>query len=261
MDRVWGYTSALDTGTVTVHIRRLREKVEDVAFAPAAPRDRVGRRLPVHAVTAFALITIPASLAASALVAVGVRRLPTVKLQLAVLALYAAAVPLATVTAAGLVMMKMHEDLAVLYIAARAERLRSSSRSCSADPSPAASTGWSSTAGELASGDLTARAPQDGPAELARARPVAERDGRLARGGFRRAQRARRLGEPRPAHTGGGDPRDARGDRGRSRCRRRVPARAPRADDRARRGDRRPLRAGAHRRRRPLPRARAAVGR
>ncbi len=28
MQRVWGYTSALDTGTVTVHLRRLRTKVE-----------------------------------------------------------------------------------------------------------------------------------------------------------------------------------------------------------------------------------------
>jgi DNA-binding response OmpR family regulator len=28
MDRVWGYEAALDTGTVTVHMRRLREKVE-----------------------------------------------------------------------------------------------------------------------------------------------------------------------------------------------------------------------------------------
>jgi DNA-binding response OmpR family regulator len=28
MDRVWGYSAALDTGTVTVHIRRLREKIE-----------------------------------------------------------------------------------------------------------------------------------------------------------------------------------------------------------------------------------------
>jgi DNA-binding response OmpR family regulator len=35
MDEVWGYTSALDTGTVTVHVRRLREKVED---DPARPR-------------------------------------------------------------------------------------------------------------------------------------------------------------------------------------------------------------------------------
>jgi two-component system, OmpR family, response regulator ResD len=35
MDRVWGYSAALDTGTVTVHVRRLREKIED---DPARPR-------------------------------------------------------------------------------------------------------------------------------------------------------------------------------------------------------------------------------
>jgi DNA-binding response OmpR family regulator len=35
MSSVWGYAVALDTGTVTVHIRRLREKVED---EPSAPR-------------------------------------------------------------------------------------------------------------------------------------------------------------------------------------------------------------------------------
>ncbi len=35
MDRVWGYTSALDTGTVTVHVRRLREKIEADPAHPA----------------------------------------------------------------------------------------------------------------------------------------------------------------------------------------------------------------------------------
>ena len=35
MDRVWGYEAALDTGTVTVHIRRLRSKIEP---DPSAPR-------------------------------------------------------------------------------------------------------------------------------------------------------------------------------------------------------------------------------
>jgi len=35
MDRVWGYKSALDTGTVTVHVRRLREKIEE---DPSRPR-------------------------------------------------------------------------------------------------------------------------------------------------------------------------------------------------------------------------------
>ncbi len=34
MDRVWGYQTALDTGTVTVHIRRLRTKIEDDASRP-----------------------------------------------------------------------------------------------------------------------------------------------------------------------------------------------------------------------------------
>ena len=35
MATVWGYTAALDTGTVTVHVRRLREKLEDL---PSEPR-------------------------------------------------------------------------------------------------------------------------------------------------------------------------------------------------------------------------------
>jgi DNA-binding response OmpR family regulator len=35
MDRVWGYEATLDTGTVTVHVRRLREKIED---DPSQPR-------------------------------------------------------------------------------------------------------------------------------------------------------------------------------------------------------------------------------
>ena len=35
MQRVWGYSSALDTGTVTVHVRRLREKIE---ADPSQPR-------------------------------------------------------------------------------------------------------------------------------------------------------------------------------------------------------------------------------
>jgi len=35
MSRVWGYEAAYDTGTVTVHVRRLREKLED---DPSKPR-------------------------------------------------------------------------------------------------------------------------------------------------------------------------------------------------------------------------------
>lgn len=35
MNSVWGYTAALDTGTVTVHVRRLREKIEDEPARPS----------------------------------------------------------------------------------------------------------------------------------------------------------------------------------------------------------------------------------
>ena len=35
MASVWGYTAAFDTGTVTVHVRRLREKIEDDPSQPA----------------------------------------------------------------------------------------------------------------------------------------------------------------------------------------------------------------------------------
>jgi DNA-binding response OmpR family regulator len=35
MDSVWGYAAALDTGTVTVHIQRLRSKIER---DPKSPR-------------------------------------------------------------------------------------------------------------------------------------------------------------------------------------------------------------------------------
>ena len=34
MGRVWGYESAVDTGTVTVHVRRLRAKIERDPSAP-----------------------------------------------------------------------------------------------------------------------------------------------------------------------------------------------------------------------------------
>jgi DNA-binding response OmpR family regulator len=34
MHRVWGYSAALDTGTVTVHVRRLREKLEEDPSQP-----------------------------------------------------------------------------------------------------------------------------------------------------------------------------------------------------------------------------------
>ena len=51
MDAVWQYSFYSDTSTVTVHIRRLRAKIEADPAEPAPHPDRVGRRLPVPAVS------------------------------------------------------------------------------------------------------------------------------------------------------------------------------------------------------------------
>ena len=45
---VWGWSFG-DQSTVTVHVRRLREKVEADPHAAHPPRDRVGCRLPLGA--------------------------------------------------------------------------------------------------------------------------------------------------------------------------------------------------------------------
>ena len=49
LEKVWGYTFG-DTSTVTVHVRRLREKIEVDPSDAAPSRHRVGRRLPVRTV-------------------------------------------------------------------------------------------------------------------------------------------------------------------------------------------------------------------
>ena len=50
LERVWGYTFG-DTATVTVHVRRLREKVEPDAVRAPPPGDGLGRGLPVGSVS------------------------------------------------------------------------------------------------------------------------------------------------------------------------------------------------------------------
>ena len=48
LQQVWGWSFG-DQSTVTVHVRRLREKVERDSTIPDAARDRLGRRLPMGA--------------------------------------------------------------------------------------------------------------------------------------------------------------------------------------------------------------------
>ena len=52
MDAVWQYSFYSDTSTVTVHMRRLRAKIEAEPVGPALAPDGLGRGLPVPAVSA-----------------------------------------------------------------------------------------------------------------------------------------------------------------------------------------------------------------
>ena len=71
MDRVWRFSFYTDTTTVTVHIRRLRAKIEpDPANARVDP-DRVGRRVPLPAGAAMrrrSLIVVAAGALAAAII-------------------------------------------------------------------------------------------------------------------------------------------------------------------------------------------------
>ena len=118
------------------------------------------------------MIALAAAVGAATLVAgivagVGLRRLPTVRLQLAGLALTAVALPLLAVSVSGLVMFHMGADVGVLVVSAAAALAavvgalaveRSIARRL--DRVRAASV-------QLAAGELTARAPVGGPTELA----------------------------------------------------------------------------------------------
>ncbi len=45
LERVWGGAQYIDPGTVTVHVRRLREKTGERSIPSHAPADGVGRGL------------------------------------------------------------------------------------------------------------------------------------------------------------------------------------------------------------------------
>ena len=121
MTSVWGYASTLDTGTITVHVRRLREKIEDDPSQPRLPRDGLGRRL-----QARGMIAMLGSAAVVAVVTLGIgltfayllRLLPTVRLQLAGLAFLAVLLPLGAVLLSGWVMFHMGEDVKILAVTA-----------------------------------------------------------------------------------------------------------------------------------------------
>ena len=162
MDRVWGYTSVLDTGTVTVHIRRLREKIENDPSHPRHLETVLGQRLPVHAVTEVAVFLALGTVAVGIVAALLLRLLPTVRLQLAGLALFAVVLPLGGVLASGWVMFHMHDDEKILAV--------SSAAALSAVVGALLLARWivkplerlRTASAQLAAGDLATRAPQEG---------------------------------------------------------------------------------------------------
>jgi signal transduction histidine kinase len=108
-----------------------------------------------------------ATLAVGLGAAYALRLLPTIRLQLAGLALLAVVLPLGTVLASGWVMFDMHADAKVLSVSVAA--------ACSAVFAALLLGHWivapverlRAASAELASGDLSSRAPETGPAELA----------------------------------------------------------------------------------------------
>lgn len=115
----------------------------------------------------FGLLVALATLAAGLAAAFAVRLLPTVRLQLAALGLLAVSLPLAAVLLSGWVMFHMGDDVKILAVAAA---------SAAAAVAATLAVGTSITrrldrlraaSGALAAGDLTARAPDAGPRELA----------------------------------------------------------------------------------------------
>jgi signal transduction histidine kinase len=118
-------------------------------------------------VIGLALVVASATLAAGVVLALGLRLLPTVHARLLGLALVAVALPLAAVLLSGIAMFHMGADVVVLAVAAAsssaavfAALLVTRSISVPLDRLTRASAA-------LAGGDFAARAPVDGPSELA----------------------------------------------------------------------------------------------
>jgi signal transduction histidine kinase len=117
-------------------------------------------------VIAFALIAAGATLAAGLLAALGLRRLPSLRLQLAGLALLALGLPLAAVLLSGVVMFTSGHDLTVLAVAVGSSTAALGAAFLLAGSIHAAIERVRAAATALARGDLSARAPEDGPAEV-----------------------------------------------------------------------------------------------
>ena len=118
--------------------------------------------------TTFATEIALAALGAGLVAALVLRLLPTVRLQLAALALFAGAVPLGAVILGGFVMFHMSADLQILEVSAAGALAAVLAALVVAELIARRIRTLERAADTLAGGDLQARAPTAGPRELAR---------------------------------------------------------------------------------------------
>ena len=115
----------------------------------------------------FAVAVSLGTLAAGIVLALALRVLPTVRLQLAGLALLAVALPLASVILGGLVMFHMHDDVKILAVAAASASTALVAALVVGTGIARRIRGLEAAADALAGGELKARAPTAPPRELA----------------------------------------------------------------------------------------------
>ncbi|MEN3312969.1 MAG: hypothetical protein V7645_2298 [Actinomycetota bacterium] len=118
--------------------------------------------------TQFAVIVSLGTLAAGLASVFALRILPTVRLQLAALALVAVALPLAAVTLGGLVMFHMNDDVKLLGVAAASASTALVAALLLGQSIAGRIRSLERAAARLAAGELAARAASDGPREVAR---------------------------------------------------------------------------------------------
>jgi len=116
-------------------------------------------------ITLAVLVTL-ATLGVGLVVAIALRQLPTVRLQLAGLALLAVVLPLSVVLLSGWVMFHMGDDVKILAVAAASASTSIIVAFIVSRPIAREIEGLGNASKALAAGDLGARAPEEGPDEL-----------------------------------------------------------------------------------------------
>ena len=114
----------------------------------------------------LALVVAAATLVVGVVAALALRRLPSVRLQLAALALLAVTLPLAAVFLSGWAMFHMGDDVKILAVAAASASVAVGASLLVAQTIARRITSLRDASTELAAGNLQVRADEEGPREL-----------------------------------------------------------------------------------------------